>query len=82
MQFMMNDVFNKDENWGDKFRNGETSFSDSKEAQTAYQYNKLIYDNTFPETFSTEQTDCDAKMVRGEAAMEFSHSQIRPETPN
>lgn len=26
MQFMMNDVFNKDENWGDKFRNGETSF--------------------------------------------------------
>ena len=74
MQFMMNDVFNKDENWGDKFRNGETSFSDSKEAQTAYQYNKLIYDNTFPETFSTEQTDCDAKMVQGEAAMKVSCS--------
>lgn len=74
MQFMMNDVFNKDENWGDKFRNGETSFSDSKEAQTAYQYNKLIYDNTFPETFSTEQTDCDAKMVQGEAAMKVSGS--------
>ena len=70
MQFMMNDVFNKDENWGDKFRNGETSFSDSKEAQTAYQYNKLIYDNTF----STEQTDCDAKMVQGEAAMKVSGS--------
>lgn len=64
MQFMMNDVFNKDESWGDEFRNGETSFSDSKEAQTAYQYNKLIYDNTFPETFSTEQTDCDAKWYR------------------
>ena len=74
MQFMMNDVFNKDESWGDEFRNGETSFSDSKEAQTAYQYNKLIYDNTFPETFSTEQTDCDAKMVQGEAAMKVSGS--------
>lgn len=78
MQFMMNDVFNKDESWGDEFRNGETSFSDSKEAQTAYQYNKLIYDNTFPETFSTEQTDCDAKMVQGEAAMKVSvHGQFR-----
>ncbi len=74
MQFMMNDVFNKDPNWGDKFRNGEVSFADSKEAQDAYQYNKLIFDNTFPETFSTEQTDCDAKMVQGEAAMKVSGS--------
>lgn len=74
MQFMMNDVFNKDAEWGDKFRAGEVSFSESKEAQAAYEYNKLIYDNTFPETFSTEQTDCDAKMVQGEAAMKVSGS--------
>ena len=72
MQFMMNDVFNNDPEWGDKFRNGEVSFSDDKAVQTAYEYNKLIYDNTFPETFSTEQTDCDAKMVQGEAAMKVS----------
>lgn len=74
MQFMMNDVFNKDPEWGDKFRAGEVSFADSEEAQTAYEYNKLIYDNTYPETFSTEQTDCDAKMVQGEAAMKVSGS--------
>ncbi len=74
MQFMMNDVFNKDPEWGDKFRSGEVSFSDSKDAQTAYEYNKLIFDNTYPETFSTEQTDCDAKMVLGEAAMKVSGS--------
>lgn len=74
MQFMMNDVFNKDAEWGDKFRAGEVSFADSSEAQTAYTYNKLIFDNTFPETFSTEQTDCDAKMVLGEAAMKVSGS--------
>ena len=42
--------------------------------QTAYNYNKLIYDNTFKDTFSTEQTDCDAKMVLGEAAMKVSGS--------
>lgn len=74
MQFAMNDVFNKDPEWGDKFRAGEVSFEDSQEFQTAYQYNKLIFDNTFPDTFSTEQTDCDAKMVLGEAAMKVSGS--------
>ena len=74
MQFMMNDVFNNEPDWGDKFRAGETSFSDSEAAQTAYSYNKLIYDNTFEDTFSREQTDCDASMVLGEAAMKVSGS--------
>ncbi|MBQ6442072.1 MAG: extracellular solute-binding protein [Lachnospiraceae bacterium] len=74
MQFMMNDVFNKNPKWGDDFRAGKVSFSEDADAQTCYQYNKLIYDNTFPETFSLEQTDCDAKMVLGEAAMKVSGS--------
>ena len=74
MQFAMNDVFNKDPEWGDKFRAGEVSFADSKEFQTAYEYNKLIFDNTFANTFSMEQTDCDARMVQGEAAMKVSGS--------
>ncbi len=74
MQFMMNDVFNNNPTWGDDFRAGKTSFSEDEAAQTCYQYNKLIYDNTFPETFSLEQTDCDAKMVLGEAAMKVSGS--------
>lgn len=74
MQFAMNDVFNKDAEWGDKSRAGEVSFAEDEAMQTAYQYNKLIFDNTYPETFSTEQTDCDAKMVLGEAAMKVSGS--------
>lgn len=74
MQFCMNDVFNNTPDWGDKFRAGEVSFSESEEMQNAYSYNKLIFDNTFEDTFSTEQTDCDAKMVLGEAAMKVSGS--------
>ena len=74
MQFAMNDVFNKTPDWGDKFRAGEVSFSDSEDMQNALNYNKLIYDNTFEDTFSTEQTDCDAKMVVGDAAMKVSGS--------
>lgn len=74
MQFAMNDVFNKTPDWGDKFRAGEVSFSDSEDMQNALNYNKLIYDSTFEDTFSTEQTDCDAKMVLGDAAMKVSGS--------
>ncbi len=74
MQFMMNDVFNNTPDWGDQFREGKVKFETDKAAQTAYQYNKLIYDNTYPETFSLEQTECDAKMVQGEAAMKVSGS--------
>jgi len=74
MQFAMNDVFSNVSAWGDQFRAGEVSFSDSELYQTAYKYNELIYQNTFAETFSLQQTDCDAKMVMGEAAMKVSGS--------
>lgn len=74
MQFAMNDVFNHEPEWGDKFRAGEVSFTDSDLYQTAYGYNELIFNNTFEDTFSTEQTECDARFVQGEAAMKVSGS--------
>ncbi len=75
MQFAVNDVFNKDANWGDKFRAGEVNFADDPNYKVCYEYNKLIYDNTWKdETFSLEQTACDARMVSGEAAMKVSGS--------
>ena len=72
MQFAINDVFSKYPTWGDDFRAGKVSFADSAEYKTCYEYNKLIYDNTFEDTFSLEQTECDARMVNGEAAMKVS----------
>lgn len=75
MQFAVNDVFNKYPTWGDMFRAGEVSFATSEEYKACYEYNKLIYDHTWTdETFSTEQTACDARMVMGEAAMKVSGS--------
>lgn len=74
MQFAMNDIFNTNPTWGDQFRKGETSFTNSPEMQDVYKYNKLIYDNTFDDTFSLEQTECDARMVDGQAAMKVSGS--------
>lgn len=75
MQFAINDVFNKYSTWGDDFRAGLQSFVLSPEYRAAYGYNKLIYDNTWKdETFSLEQTKCDARFVQGIAAMKVSGS--------
>jgi len=75
MQFAVNEVFNKDPLWGDHFRAGEVNFSDDPNYLICYEYNKLIYDNTWKdETFSLEQTACDARMVLGEAGMKVSGS--------
>ncbi len=75
MQFAINDVFNKTPDWGDKLRAGSVSFIDSPEYRKCYEYNKLLYDNTWAkETFSLAQTDCDARLVQGEAGMKVSGS--------
>jgi ABC-type glycerol-3-phosphate transport system substrate-binding protein len=75
MQFAVNDVFRKTPDWGDQFRAGKVNFADSPGYKHCYEYNKLIYDNTWKDqTFSMEQTACDAKMVLGEAAMKVSGS--------
>ena len=75
MQFAVNELFNRVPDWGDQFRAGSVNFIDTPEYRTCYDYNKLIYDNTWTdETFSTEQTACDARMVMGEAAMKVSGS--------
>lgn len=75
MQFAINDVFNMTPKWGDLFREGKVSFISSSEYKKCYEYNKLIYDNTWSkETFSLQQIDCDARMVLGQAAMKVSGS--------
>jgi len=75
MQFAINDVFSKEPKWGDKFRAGEVSFVNSPEYRKCYEYNKLIFDNTWSnETFSLEQTECDKRLITGKAAMKVSGS--------
>ena len=75
MQFAVNEVFNKDPLWGDHFRAGQVNYADDPNFRICYEYNQLIYDNTWKdETFSLEQTACDARMVLGEAGMKVSGS--------
>lgn len=75
MQFMINDIFDKTPDWGDKFRAGNVSFAASPIAKTVFGYDKLIYDNTWKdETFSLQQTNADGRLVQGKAAMKVSGS--------
>lgn len=75
MQFAVNELFRNVPDWGDQFRAGKVNFADSPEYRACYEDVKYIYDNTWSdETFSTEQTACDARMVQGEAAMKVSGS--------
>lgn len=75
MQFAINDVFSKTPAWGDQFRAGKVSFATSAAYKKCYEYNKLLFDNTWSkETFSLPQADCDARMVQGQAAMKVSGS--------
>ena len=75
MQFAINDIFNKDPLWAEKFRAGKISYATSAEAKTIYGYNKFLYDNTWKdETFSLAQTQADARLVQGKAAMKVSGS--------
>lgn len=75
MQFAINGIFNKTPNWGDQFRAGKVSYENSPEWRRIYGYNKLIYDNTWTnETFSLEETQTDARLVQGKAAMDVSGS--------
>lgn len=75
MQFAINDIFNKDPQWAEKFRAGKISYATSPEAKVIYGYNKLLFDNTWKdETFAMEQTKADARMVQGKAAMKVSGS--------
>ena len=75
MQFAINDVFATTPDWGDQFRASKVNFADSAAWKAVFGYNKLIYDNTWKdETFSLEQTQCDARLVQGKAAMKVSGS--------
>lgn len=75
MQFAINDVFNKTPNWGDQFRAGKVSFATSAAYKKCYEYNQLIFNNTWSkETFSLPQADCDARMVQNLGAMKVSGS--------
>ena len=75
MQFAINDLFKTTPDWGDQFRASKVNYKDSPVWKTIYNYNKMLYENTWTdETLSVQQNLADARLVQGEAAMKVSGS--------
>ena len=69
MQSMIENIFMKNPDWGDSFRAGIVSFSDSEEIQNCVHDIRYIYQHSFPNAISLSQSDSDRLFDEGMAAM-------------
>ncbi len=59
--------------WGEDFKNGERNAEDP-EFKGGYEKVKYMMENSWEDTYSIDQTTCDARFVKGEAAMQVDGS--------
>ncbi len=69
MQFMLNDIFAKDETWGDAFRNGRENFLGNEVAASCMECSRYVLENSFEDALAVDQAVCDNRFDNGEAAM-------------
>jgi len=69
MQFAIGSVFNSTPDWGDRFRAGKVSFSGSPAIQRCFAGVREVLDDTWSDALSIDQTECDERFARGDAAM-------------
>ena len=69
MQFLTERVFVDDGEWGMRFRDGKTDFSNDETVQEALKENRYICENTWEDAWSIDQYECDKRFAEGEAAM-------------
>ena len=64
------ELMTSSETWGDEYKAGQRSAADA-DMQLGIEMLLYIVENSFEDCFSVEQTTCDARFVKGEAAMQF-----------
>ena len=69
MQFLIGDIFQKDIQWGDKFRAGEVQFRDSKLLEKTFEQNRFLLEHSYPDALIIDQYESDKRFAEGEAAM-------------
>lgn len=74
MQFMMNEIFADQAEWGDGFREEKVSVSDSEEAIRCLEYNKNILLNSWDDALEIDQYESDKRFFEGSAAMYLTGS--------
>ncbi len=66
-------VFYVSETWGQDLKDGKVSAKDDAYRQ-GYENVKYMMDHSWKDTYSVDQTTCDARFVKGEAAMQMDGS--------
>lgn len=69
MQSMIENIFMKNPDWGDSFRKGVVSFSDSEEIKICFDDIRYIYQHSFSNAMTLTQSDSDRLFDEGAAAM-------------
>ncbi|MGB4658044.1 MAG: ABC transporter substrate-binding protein [Mobilitalea sp.] len=74
MQFLMNDIFSKEPDWGNLFRDNKDSFSTNGKVRSCLEQNQCILDNTWTDAMMIDQYESDRRFLEGEAAMYLTGS--------
>jgi len=74
MQFAANDVFRENPGWGDDFRAGKASYSDSPLWRDCYRQAKYALDHSWADAPSIAQVEADRRFASGGCAMYLTGS--------
>lgn len=74
MQYMMNDIFKENPQWGDGFRKGEESFFGNERVVLCMKNNEKILNASWPDALQLDQFESDSRFTQGEAAMYLTGS--------
>jgi len=69
MQFMINDIFATQPDWGDKFREGEVNFCENAIVKKCIEQNQYVLNHSWEDALTIEQYESDERFAGGEAAM-------------
>lgn len=74
MQYMVNDVFCNEPDWGTQFREGKWHFSGNAQMIHCFSNNRRILENSWEDAMQLEQIQSDSRFIQGEAAMYLTGS--------
>lgn len=74
MQYMMNDIFKEEPEWGDRFRKGNISFAEDDRMAACMKNNEIILESSWPDALQLDQFESDSRFTQGEAAMYLTGS--------
>jgi ABC-type glycerol-3-phosphate transport system substrate-binding protein len=69
MQFAINQVFAENPEWGEEFRSGLRSFTESGEYASCFRQVETVWDHTWKDAASVNQSECAKRFANEEAAM-------------